>query len=463
MAKTPRTRHSKTKRDPVTIDLEADSVEGAPGETAETEQPRVEQTESPSPETGGADTDKPDVEAQADADDGAPQEEPGPVEGEAAPESEGPPASEPPPSETPGEEKPRGRTGSIALAVIAGLVGGGVVAGGMQVFERMQDGGAGPDPAVTELRQEMEALSGEVAQLREATPAGTSGDALEQALAGPLQEIADLRQGLAALQDAVSSGGAGENAGLEALDTRIAELENEVATLAEAGAQGAGNGETSERIAALASELEGLRETSTAAQQAAEANAEQLQALSGRLDALTARFEEMDEGPRLALVVAASALRAAVERGEPFARELETFASLSPEAEGLNDLRPYAETGIPTRAELAAEAPQAASRIAEAVSPPAGDAGFLDRLMASARSVITVRPVGEVEGDAPEAVAARMEAAVENGDYGQALAEYESLPPEAQEAARAFAEKLRARQAADRILEETLSSVLQPA
>ncbi len=49
------------------------------------------------------------------------------------------------------------------------------------------------------------------------------------------------------------------------------------------------------------------------------------------------------------------------------------------------------------------------------------------------------------------------------GNYEKALAEYESLPPEAKERASAFAEKLRARQAADEILEDALSSALKPA
>ncbi|WP_244423452.1 hypothetical protein [Nitratireductor aquibiodomus] len=48
--------------------------------------------------------------------------------------------------------------------------------------------------------------------------------------------------------------------------------------------------------------------------------------------------------------------------------------------------------------------------------------------MASARSLVVVRPVGSVEGDGPDAIAARMEAAVVANDYEKALAEYETLP-----------------------------------
>jgi hypothetical protein len=65
-------------------------------------------------------------------------------------------------------------------------------------------------------------------------------------------------------------------------------------------------------------------------------------------------------------------------------------------------------------------------------------------------------------GDTPEAIAARMEAAVQRGDYAQASAEFEALPPEAQQAAGDFGEKLRARQAANEVLEKALSGALNP-
>ena len=152
-----------------------------------------------------------------------------------------------------------------------------------------------------------------------------------------------------------------------------------------------------------------------------------------------------------------------MERGAPFGSELDTYSAIAPNAPELDPLRPYAQTGIPTEAALVSEAPQIASRIAASSSDLPPDAGVFDRLMASARSAVTVRPVGEVPGDTPEAIAARMEAAVKRGDYAQALSEYDSLPPSAKDVAAEFAEKLRARRAADQVLEKALSNALKPA
>src|SRR5690606_22498128 len=123
---------------------------------------------------------------------------------------------------------------------------------------------------------------------------------------------------------------------------------------------------------------------------------------------------------RMARIVAASALKSAVESGSSFTDELETYAAIATDDPSIEALRPFAAEGIPTRAALSAEASQAAKQMLVATRPATQD-GVVDRLMASARSLITVRPVGNVEGDDPASIVARMETAVTDGDYQRAL------------------------------------------
>ncbi|WP_163265478.1 COG4223 family protein [Chelativorans alearense] len=458
MAKTPRTRHSRTKREAVTIDLEADEVKRESEEAGGAAEPAQEPAEEGKAEAAAenveswfSDRQEGDVAGAADE---APMGEADAAEtADAGAWDE--PVSEPPPA----GQRPGGGAGRALAAGVAGGVIALVLAGGLQWANVLPVPGAPEDirdPAVDGLRQDVEAMRGEIARLREAASAGPSDDTVEEALAEPRRQIAELRETVSSLQESVSSGGAGEAAGLQALDTRLSGLESQLASLSETAGQAGAGDASAERLEALQSAVEDVRE-------AASANAQRLDALTGDLQALSEKVASQDEGPRLALVVAASALRSAVERGEPFAGELETYSALAPNAPELEPLRQYADAGIPTRAALAEEAPAAASRIAAVASAPPAEAGFFDRLMASARSAVTVRPVGEVEGDTPEAIAARMEAAVVKGDYAEALAEYETLPPEAQGAASGFAERLRARQAADRILEQALSDALKPA
>ena len=72
-----------------------------------------------------------------------------------------------------------------------------------------------------------------------------------------------------------------------------------------------------------------------------------------------------------------------------------------------------------------------------------------------------VRPIGAVEGKgAPETVA-RMEVAVNQGDYAKALSEFDTLPDTAKAAGADFAGKLKARQEAEAAVNELVSGAMK--
>ncbi|TIV74659.1 MAG: phage tail protein, partial [Mesorhizobium sp.] len=112
---------------------------------------------------------------------------------------------------------------------------------------------------------------------------------------------------------------------------------------------------------------------------------------------------------------------------------------------------------VPTRATIASEAETAANAMVEAAKPVDQDAGFFQSLVSSAESLVKVRPVGSVEGKgAPETVA-RMEVAVNQGDYAKALSEYDTLPDAAKAAGADFAGKLKARLEVEKQLEALIA------
>ncbi|RVC85271.1 phage tail protein, partial [Mesorhizobium sp. M2A.F.Ca.ET.017.03.2.1] len=159
---------------------------------------------------------------------------------------------------------------------------------------------------------------------------------------------------------------------------------------------------------------------------AAKAEDGRLAALEQSVSQLSGKVEAQASQPKIALAIAASALKAALDRGAPFATELDTFAAIAPDAPELAALRSYADKGVPTRATIASEAETAANAMVEAAKPVDQDAGFFQSLVSSAESLVKVRPVGSVEGKgAPETVA-RMEVAVNQGDYAKALSEYDT-------------------------------------
>jgi hypothetical protein len=89
------------------------------------------------------------------------------------------------------------------------------------------------------------------------------------------------------------------------------------------------------------------------------------------------------------------------------------------------------------------------------------NAGFLQNLMASAESLVKVRPIGAVEGTGVPETVARLEAAVKQGDYARALAEYATLPDAAKAAGADLAGKLKARLDAETEVDALIASAMK--
>ena len=130
----------------------------------------------------------------------------------------------------------------------------------------------------------------------------------------------------------------------------------------------------------------------------------------------------------LRLVVVASTLNAAVERGAPFAAELAAAQAAAPDAKALAALEPFAKSGVPSTAALARELTALMPALAKAVGTSSRDGGILDRLKANAEKIVRVRPIDEATGDDPVAVVRRIEMRAEQGNIAGALAEIAKLP-----------------------------------
>jgi hypothetical protein len=129
------------------------------------------------------------------------------------------------------------------------------------------------------------------------------------------------------------------------------------------------------------------------------------------------------------LAVAASALREAVERGDPFTTELAAAKSLTPDRPELTTLEPFASGGIPSAHTLARELSSLVPVLFRTASDSPRGGGFLEKLRANAAHLVRVRPVGEAPGDDPVTVIARVEAKAARSDIDGALDELAKLPP----------------------------------
>ncbi|RWQ85308.1 MAG: phage tail protein [Mesorhizobium sp.] len=471
MVKTPKMRHSKSRREPVTIELEPGAVSRVAGEDAangRTDEAKAEEAANAS-QPGAPEepmhADQTDIEPWEHADAPAGSEEPadGGTKGPEGPKPTYPPGSEasadrafdysfddasakasgigaeeaPKEAKTGNEDMtPQPKRGGIN-GIAAGIIGGVIAlaaAGGLQFAGLLGAPGSG-GVSLDGVNGEIASLKSEIAGLKD-TAGNNDASAKVDGLSSALDQV---KTDVAALKSAVEQGGAGDTAGLATLGDKVRQIETTVAALGQAGNTAPVD------LGPLNEKLAGLDAAVKSAGEAASAQEGRLAALEQSVSQLSGKVEAQAGQPKIALAIAASALKAALDGGAPFAAELETFAAISPGAPEIATLRPYAEKGVSTRAEIAAEVPAAANAMVAASEPVDQNAGFLQNLLSSAESLVKVRPIGAVEGaGAPETVA-RMEVAVSQGDYAKALSEYDTLPEAVKAAGADFAGKLKAR------------------
>ena len=343
-------------------------------------------------------------------------------------------------------EPKRSGMGSIG----AGLIGAVIALAGAGALQFAGVLGApGNGVSLEGVNGEISSLKSQVADLRAAS-ANDDGTAQVSSLASALDQV---KADLATLKTEVGQGG--DETGLSALGGKVAEVEAAVAALRQQGnAAPVDLGPVNEKIAALDALVKSAGEAATTQEGRLAALEQSVSQLSSKVDAQASQ-------PKVALAIAASALKAALDRGAPFAAELDTFAAILPNAPEIAPLRAFAEKGVSTRAEIATQADAAATAMVAADVPVSEDAGVFARLMTSAESLVKVRPVGAVAGEGVPETVARLEVAVAQGDYAKALAEYDTLPEAAKTAGAEFAAKLKARIEVEKQIDALVSSAMK--
>ncbi|CAM5426482.1 hypothetical protein MAUB1S_07222 [Mycolicibacterium aubagnense] len=455
MVKTPKTRHSRSRREPVTIDLDPADVSrvgdkdrsdaGKQPEEALAGQADISETESPkevptsaSDASPAATEDKASESRSFDYDFG---ESDARTQSKAKEQGTAPEAAK----VTDGEKTNGGFVGNQPVepkrggpgVLAAGVVGGVVALAGMGALQAA--GLFGSSAANSEIA----ALKSEVAALKSSSRPDASVE-LSAALDQVKTDVATLK--------AAPAAGADEGQ-VKTLSDKIAELDAALTALRnESGAVDLGP--LNDKMTTLDAQMQSAERTATALDGRLGMVEQQASQLAGKVDAQASQ-------PKIALAIAASALKAALERGAPFAAELDTFAAVRPDAPQIATLRAYAEKGIPSRLDIAAGMGEAANAMVSAATPVDPDQSVFQRLLTSAESLVKVRPIGAVEGKgAPETVA-RMEVAVNQGDYAKALSEFDTLPDTAKAAGADFAGKLKARQEAEAAVNELVSGAMK--
>ncbi len=191
-------------------------------------------------------------------------------------------------------------------------------------------------------------------------------------------------------------------------------------------------------------------------------NSDDIKVLTQQMDDMKSQLSNPVQGKEIAIITAVNSLKSAVDRGGSYVNELQILRSVAPSLKGLDELQANAIKGLPNQAELATEFSHIADKIAATENQAAEDAGIGEQLWAGAKGLVSSRPIGDVEGDNPAAIAARMEVSIKNGDYEKALAEWQNLPQNAKDVSADFMQKLTLKRNTDALLSEALTSIMQP-
>ncbi|AQS42281.1 MAG: Mitochondrial inner membrane protein [Candidatus Tokpelaia hoelldobleri] len=320
-------------------------------------------------------------------------------------------------------QQPR-RFALVLASLLAGLAGGTLAIGGITMLQKHDlmpnfiTAYTGGEPLATSIlpktaAQDIAALKAQVG--KQATDIENTLKALQTAPSGN----ADSKAALATLQQDISSR-------LGALETRLNALE-----------QGQKNAVAPQQVQNLHTAVQSLQK---------------------QVSDVAATERKADI--RMTALAAANALKAAVERGGSYSNELRLMEEVAPGGLSLEPLRAAADKGLPSTAELGTRFAKVADAIAATQTAIPDNAGFGQKLWAQARSLVVMRPTGNVTGNTAGAIAARMEVAINNGDYGRALNEWRGLSPQAQAVSRDFITTLESRTAIDKLLAQLVTTSL---
>jgi hypothetical protein len=161
------------------------------------------------------------------------------------------------------------------------------------------------------------------------------------------------------------------------------------------------------------------------------APAADVERLDGRITALETAQQSVADAAAAALAV--STLAEAAGGSRPFSEELAGLQRVLPGSPSLRALDPLARLGAPTRAGLAVQFSNLAGRAASAARNPGADADLFARIRYALSSIVSIRHVGSIKGSTPDAILARGQVLLDEGDIEGAVAALEALPDPARE------------------------------
>ena len=326
---------------------------------------------------------------------------------------------------------------------------------------------ADPTERLAELNSRLATLEQRVPTLEEsAMDTQVSLDAtitqLDTGIAGVKSSVTGLETRLNQVQASIPAAAAPVD--LAPLTTQLDTLESRVTAIA-AGASSADAAALAESLNTIEANIAAL----TTRLDQSDAQLGEIDAIRRELDtaksAIAAQTQQLggaDIGPAVKLPLVVSGLETAFSAGRPYSAELGSLRALLPNLAVPDSIAAAAETGLQRADAVAADFRAAVPAIlAGRTAQSTGDWG--KDAIEWAKALLALRPTGEMQGNTPEAIVSRLEAAVERQDFVAAAALLGQLPEPMQVAAGDVATSIRTHATADGFIAGLRAQALAPA
>ena len=199
---------------------------------------------------------------------------------------------------------------------------------------------------------------------------------------------------------------------------QIAELEAEIDKL---------SSQVIPDLTPLETRLDEADSTVAAIRESLAINSKKLSDLSAMSSELTEQIQSTKVSEKVARSVAANALGGALSSGESLSVPISSIEALSGPTDETTRLAELSDAGIAGLVELSREFEIFASKIEAPHSIPA-EAGLVEKFMANAKSLITIKPSGPVDGDTVPAILSRIRGHLSTKNLQSIDGEWQQLP-----------------------------------
>lgn len=435
---------------PPTIDLVAREATPQPSGALETPAAETPAAETPAvepkrPRARKARTAEPEIPAAAEPMYSAAEQPEPPLSPELEAAVEAASIAEPPPAQV-------GRTadwGQIGAAAVIGALFGTALTYIVATIVPMPSRAPlydDPTPALTDQSARLGALEQQVGTLTQATGTldqrvGSVEDTAMKTQVSLDATITQLDSSMTTVREEIAKAAATQPPAVDtsAIDDRLRALSARLDAVA-AGASSADAGALAENLSDLEQALATLRTEMSAIGQRADAANTGVTTLEQSVAALETHVATLSPapppGPSIG-EVALNGLEAAFAAGRPYSAELEALTRIAPDAAIPEPIVDAARTGLPAPDLIVDRFAAIVPDMLSANRPPP-DANWQDTAANWLTDLLAIRPSGDVAGNDPDAIMARLEGAMERRDFVAADALFAQLPAEMRTAAGAI-------------------------